>query len=197
MFIKSSQRGYTRDGEQWARGSFLMVFSRNKHKWEDKNNRARVECHGQVFDVATGDGFTIQKTCTCRGTDWRPEYGESDVPSYYLAYCPVHAGEYRKAPEDKEWGRKLYACVRHVSLRQMGHWMMGAARIAGQSVTVSGSYGSDGLPMDYEDLTPAAQAKLVELPPDLADKFWAGGGHNEAGNEAFAMRDWALAAFKK
>ena len=60
---------------------------------------------------------------------------------------------------------KLYACVRHVSLRQLGHWMMGSARIAGQSVTVSGAYGGDkGLPRDYESLTPAARAKTNRSP---------------------------------
>ncbi len=137
MFLKQSRSGYNRQGEQFARGSFLLVFSNNQHKWAEET-----------------------------GKDWR------DFPS--------------------ENRRKLYACVRHVSLRQMGPWMMGSARIAGQSVTVSGSYGSDGLPGDYERLTLAARAKLVEIPAELTEMFWQGGGHNCAGNEAAAMREWAL-----
>ena len=79
----------------------------------------------------------------------------------------------------------------------MGHWMIGSVRIKGQSVTVSGSYGNDGSPMDYENLLTSARAELVELPTELANTFWAGGGHNSAGNEADAMREWALATFKK
>ena len=51
--------------------------------------------------------------------------------------------------------------------------MMGQARIAGQSVIVSGAYGSDGLTLDYEKLTLAARGKLVRLPEELEAKFWA------------------------
>lgn len=140
MFIKSSRSGYNRHGEQFARGSFLLVFSHNKFKWAEET-----------------------------GQHW------NDFP--------------------KDLERKLYACVRHVSLNQCGHWMIGTARIAGQSITVSGSYGGDGLPKDYEKLTPAARQKLTEVPADLAEQFWNGGGHNTAGAEAPAMRQWALQTF--
>jgi len=96
---------------------------------------------------------------------------------------------WREFPPELE--RELYACVRKVALRQLGHFMMGTARIAGQSVTISGAYGNDGLPCDYETLTPAARAKLTPVPPDLTKAFWKGGGHNSAGREAPAMREWA------
>ena len=142
MYIKSSQCGYDRNGEQFARGSFLIVFSHNKFKWAEET-----------------------------GKHW------NEFP--------------------KEMERKLYACVRHVSLRQLGHWMMGTARIAGQSLTLSGSYGSDGLPCDYEKLTEAARTKLTEVPTELAEEFWRGGVHNCAGSEAAAMRKWALETFKR
>jgi hypothetical protein len=141
MFIRKSQGGYNRHGEQFARGSFLMIFAHNEFKAAEE-----------------------------LGIPW----SEVNLD-----------------------GRKLYACVRHVSLKQMGAWMMGTARIAGQSVTVSGSYGSDGLPMDYEELTPAGRQKLVEVPKDLADKYWAGGGWNSSGSEAPAMKEWALKTFRK
>jgi hypothetical protein len=95
-----------------------------------------------------------------------------------------------KFPSDLN--RVLYACVRRVALRQLGHWMMGTARIGGHSLTVSGSYGGDGLTCDYEKLPKAARAKLVRLPDDLTNEFWAGGGHNTSGAEAPAMRKWAM-----
>lgn len=97
-----------------------------------------------------------------------------------------------------ELKRKLYACVRHVSLRQMGPWMMGTARIAGQSVTVSGAYGHDGLPSYYEKLTPAAREKLIEVPKEIAEVFWnSDDGWNNAGSEGPTLRRWALETFKK
>src|SRR4026207_1998414 len=104
MFLSQSQRGYTRHGEQFARGRFLILFSHNQYIWSEETGRPWSEC-----------------------------------------------------PLDS---KKLYACVRHVGLRQYGHWMMGTARIAGQSITLSGSYGSDGLPCNFESLTPAGREKL-------------------------------------
>jgi hypothetical protein len=40
-----------------------------------------------------------------------------------------------------------YAVVRRVALSQCGHFMMGTANLCGRWVSVSGAYGSDGLPM--------------------------------------------------
>lgn len=197
MFISQSRGGYSRNGEQFCRGRFLLLFSHNQYLWEDENNHPHIELHGQTFDITNGEGFVIQRKCQCAGSAPYTYEPGAAVPSYYLKYCPVHSGEYKQSPSGKEWGRKLYACVRHVSLRQMGHWMMGSARIAGQSVTCSGTYGSDGLPKDYEKLTPAARTKLVEVPADIADIFWAGGGWNDAGKEGPDMMRWALKTFPK
>lgn len=197
MFIKRSQSGYSRHGEQFARGSFLLVFSHNSYKWEEQNNRAQIEHHGKVFEIVQGNGFVLTETCRCKGTDYRPfpdNPHDITVPAYYTKYCPVHGREYKTMPS--ELTRKLYACVRHVSLKQFGHFMMGTARIGGQSITVSGSYGSDGLTRDYEELTLAAREHLVELPFELAEEFWKGGGHNTCGSEAPAMRTWALKTFR-
>lgn len=143
MFIHSSQGGYDRHGEQFARGSFLLLFSHNEFKWAEET-----------------------------GKHWK------------------------EFPHEKR--HNLYACVRHVSLHQMGAWMMGTARIAGQSVTVSGAYGHDGLPGDYEKLTPAAREKLVQVPQEIADIFWkSDDGWNSAGSEGPTMKKWALETFKK
>lgn len=143
MFIKQSQCGYDLSGEQFARGSFLCVFSHNRYKWAEEHN-----------------------------TSWR------DFPA--------------------ELNGKLYACVRHCSLRQFGHWMTGTVNIGGQRVTVSGSYGADGLTMDYEKLSPAARAKLVEVPAGIAHAFWhpEHPGWNSAGSEATIMRQWAQETFR-
>lgn len=197
MFITKSQSGYNRYGEQFARGSFLCVFSHNEYKWEEQNNTLHfdlagtlvngIECHCgqyQAYEMP----WVENSRPDSKGGSWTP------APYYYLKSCPAHAHEYKTMPES--YKRVLYACVRHVSLRQLGHFMMGTARIAGQSVTLSGSYGSDGLPMDYESLSLAARGKVVRLPAELQEKFWQGGGHNSAGNEASAMREWANATFK-
>jgi hypothetical protein len=129
MFLRA-EGGYTRDGQQWSRGPFLLVF-------DDYDSPERI---------ALDNG--------------------------------------RTAP-------RLYAIVRHARLSQLGHFMMGTVRIADCKVTISGAYGSDGLPMDMEKLTPRARALLVPVPDALARIFWSGGGHNAPGKEAVAMRRWA------
>jgi len=101
----------------------------------------------------------------------------------------------------------LRACVRSVHLRQLGHFMMGVVNLAGQEISLSGSYGSDGLPIylnhkvSHEAITADGIKNLWEqltpLPQELQDAFWEGGGHNCAGKEAGAMLEWALTNFKE
>jgi hypothetical protein len=88
---------------------------------------------------------------------------------------------------------ELRAAVRRTSMRQCGHWMMGSVRIGPCSLTVSGTYGDDGLPMDGDKLPDAVWDGLVTIPPELTEKFWKGGGWNGAGREAGAMVVWAKA----
>ena len=84
----------------------------------------------------------------------------------------------------------IKAIVRKVALRQCGHWMMGTARVYGHSLTVSGSYGHDGLIMDVpREVYDRAQ---VVLPDELYELWAHGGGWNSAGSEALAMCQWAL-----
>lgn len=101
--------------------------------------------------------------------------------------------------KDPQTGKpRLYATVRSCALHQLGHWMMGTIRVAGQSVTVSGPCGSDGLPMDLSKLTPTAQAKLIEVPADVAAVYWADNGHNDIGQPAEdVLRQWARQTFTK
>jgi len=76
--------------------------------------------------------------------------------------------------------RKLYACVRHVAMSQVGHFMMGFAKVGGTRLTLSGSYGSDGLTEDldkYAHLLPY----LTAMPQAFFDLWSNGGGWNDAG----------------
>ena len=85
------------------------------------------------------------------------------------------------------------ALVRHTALSQCGHFMMGVARVYGQSLTLSGAYGGDGLPVD---VSRAVYDKATPLPESLYEAWKLGGGWNDAGTEAPAMRDWAIATFE-
>lgn len=82
-----------------------------------------------------------------------------------------------------------FALVRNVALQQCGQFMMGRANIGGKWRTVSGAYGNDGLPMNFEGKLPA---DAVVLPAKLYEQWKNGGGHNSAGAEASALRAWAI-----
>lgn len=84
----------------------------------------------------------------------------------------------------------LKAIVRKASLRQLGHFMMGTVRILGHSLTISGGYGGDGLPMSVP--TDIYEKKGILLPQELYDAWNKGEGWNGPGREAGAMRKWAL-----
>lgn len=82
------------------------------------------------------------------------------------------------------------AIVRKVALRQLGHWMVGTARIYNHSIGVSGSYGGDGFPRHVPD---EVYDRAQVLLPDYLVKAWReGGGWTSAGSEAQAMREWAI-----
>lgn len=81
--------------------------------------------------------------------------------------------------------------VRKVALEQVGHWMMGTARIYGHSVTISGAYGNDGLTKNVSH-----ELFLEGYPlPDPLYKAWATdtAGWNSAGSEGPSIREWAVA----
>lgn len=69
-------------------------------------------------------------------------------------------------------GRTIYGIVRQVRLRQLGHFMMGHISVANEKLVVSGAFGADGLPRDYDSLSDRVKAALVKMPDDLADEFW-------------------------
>lgn len=113
--------------------------------------------------------------------------------------------------------KELRACVVQTKFTQLGHWMMGSAKIRGYSIGLSGSYGSDGLPLtlyrhfigvEVVNGKKEAQYKgfndeekrniwdnLIPLPSELYDAWNKGEGWNGAGKEGPAMKEWAIANF--
>lgn len=124
MFLGTEgyRSGYTRSGEQFARGRFLILMD-----------------------------------CECTECSARPL---------------------------KE---RVRGIVRFAALRQVGHWMMGSARIGGERVTLSGTYGGDGL---TRTVSHSAWSKGVPVPGELYEAWNNGGGWNSAGSEAAAMQAW-------
>lgn len=133
MFLSTTKQGYTRDGEQFAHGQFLILLDKN-----------------------------------------------------VLGGKPT---EYR-------------AIVRHVRMSQFGAWMMGSINVCGVKVTLSGSYGSDGLSVGadpnpkYNEADKCAALETmwrsaVPVPAELIEEWNKGGGHNSCGSEADSMRTWA------
>jgi hypothetical protein len=123
-----------------------------------------------------------------KGRSGYNRHGEQVGQGLFLALFSLshitHPEEYKKM--------EVRGCVRHASLRQLGHFMMGSMRIGPHKLTLSGTYGDDGLPCD-PDRYPGLWEKLMPLPKDLTDKFWNGGGHNSSGSEGPDMKDWAVA----
>jgi hypothetical protein len=69
----------------------------------------------------------------------------------------------------------LFACVRYTRMEQFGNFMMGQIRIGTQKQVISGTYGEDGLPMDYDKILPENMKFLVPIPEDIKEIFWKGG----------------------
>jgi len=112
--------------------------------------------------------------------------------------------EHKFTGKDGKRYPKLRAVVRSVRMHQFGHWMMGSMELGPIdpgpamgggprriSITLSGTYGSDGLTCDPERY-PGLWETLMEVPDDLAEQFWNGGGWNSAGKEGPSMRAWAV-----
>lgn len=88
--------------------------------------------------------------------------------------------------------KQMYAVVRKVVLKQLGHFMMGFARIEGKTYSMSGCYGNDGLPVTIGKIPKDAK----KVPQELVEAWNKGGGWNSCGSEAPAMAEWAKGTFK-
>ena len=81
------------------------------------------------------------------------------------------------------------AIVRKVSLRQLGAWMMGKARIGRKWYSLSGCYGSDGLLLEVDA---DAWDKGTPLPENIYQLWAKDDGHNSAGRNGPVIRKWAI-----
>jgi hypothetical protein len=88
---------------------------------------------------------------------------------------------------------EIRGVVRRVKLTQTGHWMMGQADLWGHTVTLSGTYGEDGLTNDLRAHDEEIWDWLHPLPPELIHEFWTDGtGWNSAGvHSGPKVHDWA------
>lgn len=93
------------------------------------------------------------------------------------------------------------ALTRKVYMSQFGHFMMADINVCGTKIVLSGSYGSDGLPISVDENPRynkgdklAALELLWQLaepvPAELIQKWSKGGGHNGAGSESKDFRNW-------
>jgi hypothetical protein len=128
-----------------------------------------------------------------------------------------------KKPGIKRTLPKLYACVRSVRLRQMGHWMMGGVTLAGNYFSVSGGLGNDGLPHDWklmfqseppskeypsgrwdhrrlmkEEVQHLKDNYLTQIPEEISTAYHLDEtGHNSVGAApAKLLRKWAMENLK-
>lgn len=205
MFINLKYSGYNRHGEQSSAGLFLILMQPKNDtpeypeyetlcakcgKGKDAHQTSIpyvLPCpdHGIIARLkARRDGTEAELDAICAdGERFVSECEACQRLKEYLSNCFTFSPARISYP--------LRAIVRYVRMRQVGHWMMGSARIGSHRITLSGSYGSDGLPTTVPD----SVYKLgVPLPQELYDAWSNGGGWNCAGSEAEAMRKWALSA---
>jgi hypothetical protein len=182
MYLTTKGGTYYRGTEQCSRRApFLILFTWNDFRALDE---LRAEC-AQCVELERARQTAID----------RHDGSYADMPTN----CPAHDGiRSGVSPEVYRYSNgkpKIWATVRSVALHQCGHFMMGAAMIHGARVSISGAYGADGLPRDYQDVPKIARDRLVLVPEDIASVFWAGNGHNSAGNEAPTIHAWAVRTF--
>lgn len=88
---------------------------------------------------------------------------------------------------------EMRAAVRHVRMTQLGHFMMGSARLGADSVVLSGTYGADGLTVDHKGKLPNAYSTMLPVPEELCRALAKSDGWNGSGSEGPSVRKWALA----
>jgi hypothetical protein len=200
MFITSKHSGYNRHGEQIAAGLFLILM-------EPKLDSGRLPRRTDTCSYCGKYELSHEAQL--------PENEQTAAGILHRAWKHLftercEAGERTESNRDAaeiilDAKRRVTGCryflpatvsypikaiVRHTSLRQCGHFMMGSARVHGARITLSGSYGGDGLTCTVPDAVYTDYG--VELPRELVAAWSHGGGWNSAGSEAGEMRKWAL-----
>ena len=211
MFLKTRYAGYNRHDEQVAAGYFLMLLqpqtdslkyhpyevncacgkTREQHEEEQKTRVVECPDHGFVARIrnlnkAVRDRMPEEELDALKPPKFAEGCPACDAYKAYYSECRSFKVKHVHYP--------LRALVRYARLKQLGHFMMGTARVGQHSLTLSGSYGNDGLPMSVPDDVYEAG---VELPQHLYDAWNKGGGWNGAGSEATAMREWAILTFAR
>lgn len=125
-------------------------------------------------------------------------HGQQLATGRFLLVMDLDEGGYAPCEVDPvlctKGHRPLRGIVRTVQLKQLGHFMMGQMTINDEEMSLSGTYGSDGLPKSVATPVSVFWQMGLPLPPELVHRFWtAGGGHNSAGAEGSEVHDWALA----
>lgn len=201
MYIEKTVSGYDRSGEYVARRArFLILVGLGLERTEvtcercsgfrqyvdgDDPDTARVvPCH-HCIPIKCG-------ACDGNGYNYDPkvdEHARVCEPCKQTGYLGP-SGKMVKYVHHNE----IRALVRKVAMHQCGHFMMGTARAFGHKLTLSGSYGSNGLTVEVPR---EVFEKAVPIPQELHDLWNKGDGWNGAGNEARAMQEWALANLDK
>lgn len=208
MFITSKYSGYNRHDEQIAAGYFLILM---QPSWESIQYP-----HYETICKVCGKGRDAHQTsipfvpaCPRHGIVARLKARRDgteaelnalmDAGERHVTGCPacemhkIYASNcFTFSPASITY--PMRAIVRYTRMRQFGQFMMGFARIHGHRLTLSGSYGSDGLPCSVPD---EIYAQGIEVPRELVDAWNHGGGWNGAGSEADAMRKWAKITFPR
>ena len=202
MFISKIGHGYYDNaGQHSGRGYYLILFSWNTFKAADEIVNACLACQCQKH---ANEFARHNYAYVCR--PW--EFDESTVTREELARrwnavfnrsdkCPAHAELWKiDGPLYPQTGQgKLWAAVRVCALHQFGPFMMGVLRIGRASITVLGSIGSDGLPLDLQKVPENFRSHLVQVPYDIAREYWADNGWNDIGKARGPLTDWAKTAF--
>ena len=215
MYVTSKYSGYNRHGEQSAAGRFLILMQPdwNSTKYPHQSNFCR-KCGVYKDKHLTMDGSVqpcsehgvvarLRKLQELRALEMTDEQRNEAVHACFSErYVDGCAGceawkSFTSVCREFQHSFNSYpmrGLVRYVRMKQLGHFMMGSAVVGKHRLTLSGSYGSDGLPKSVPDEVYEAG---VEVPRDLYDAWNKGGGWNGCGNEADAMRKWALATFPR
>jgi len=204
VFILTRYSGYNRHGEQSAAGQFLILMqpatdSRTYpyhstqcavcSKTRDQHQPVTVPAcsvHGVVARLrrlSEAERLTVEDRDAIWNEKFSPACPECQARQQALeaAGCTDFKTAVIQYP--------LRGIVRYVRMKQLGHFMMGTARVGKTRLSLSGSYGSDGLPLSVPDEVYELGAPL---PENLYQAWKHGGGWNSAGSEAGAMRAWAL-----
>lgn len=173
MFIKTRRSGYTRDGESFIEGYFLILM-------RPESNYCWVNEAGHILEhVST---LTYQELAEYCYENLNAGYPVRGIVRYVRM---AQLGNFMMAR------LRLCACPKNTIclLCQPRTNMYGQKNNYKNCLYLSGTYGSDGLicsvPMEFYQ-------KGTILPQDLYDKWANGGGWNSAGNEAFDMRAWGM-----